>query len=111
MIPFSLYLFLTTNIGTFFLFVLAYNRIYTIYITLLGLLFGRKEIFVRKLYRSSKNSMIAGVCGGLGDYFNIDSTLIRLLCVILFFLGFGAIFLVYIVWIFVVPKEGDVKHL
>ncbi len=29
----------------------------------------------RKLYRSKNNRMIAGVCGGLGDYFNIDPTL------------------------------------
>jgi len=63
---------------------------------------------VRKLYRSSKDSMLAGVCGGLGQYFNFDSTLIRLLFVLLFFIGFGAIFLVYLVWIFIVPKEGEV---
>ncbi len=52
--------------------------------------------------------MLAGVCGGLGQYFNFDSTLIRLLFVLLFFIGFGAIFLVYLVWIFIVPKEGEV---
>ncbi|GGI16227.1 PspC domain-containing protein [Bacillus sp. JJ664] len=63
---------------------------------------------MRKLYRSSKDSMLAGVCGGLGQYFNFDSTLIRLLFVLLFFIGFGAIFLVYLVWIFIVPKEGEV---
>jgi len=63
---------------------------------------------VRKLFRSSKDSMIAGVCGGLGNYFNFDSTLIRLIFVLLFFIGFGAILFVYLVWIFVVPREGDV---
>lgn len=63
---------------------------------------------MRKLYRSSKDSMLAGVCGGLGQYFNFDSTLIRLLFVLLFFIGFGAIFFVYLVWIFIVPKEGEV---
>lgn len=63
---------------------------------------------MRKLYRSSKDSMLAGVCGGLGQYFKFDSTLIRLLFVLLFFIGFGAILFVYLVWIFVVPKEGEV---
>ncbi|MDR7871236.1 MAG: PspC domain-containing protein [Tissierellaceae bacterium] len=37
----------------------------------------------RRLYRSETNKMIAGVCGGLGEYFNIDPTLIRLAWVIL----------------------------
>lgn len=32
----------------------------------------------KKLYRSSKDKKLAGVCGGLGEYFGIDSTLIRL---------------------------------
>ncbi|WP_088069914.1 PspC domain-containing protein [Gottfriedia luciferensis] len=66
---------------------------------------------MKKLYRSSKDSMLAGVCGGLGKYFNLDSTLIRLLFVLLFFIGFGAILFVYLIWIFVVPEEGDVEKL
>ena len=37
----------------------------------------------RRLYRSDSNKMIAGVCGGIGEYFNIDPTLIRLAWVIL----------------------------
>ena len=32
----------------------------------------------KRLYRSDTNKMIAGVCGGIGEYFNIDPTLIRL---------------------------------
>lgn len=35
----------------------------------------------RKLYRSRKNAMISGVCGGLADYFGQDPTLVRLLYV------------------------------
>lgn len=66
---------------------------------------------MKKLYRSSNDTMLAGVCGGLGKYFNFDSTLIRLLFVFLFFIGFGAILFVYLVWIFVVPKEGDESNL
>lgn len=67
----------------------------------------REEITVRKLYRSSKDSMLAGVCGGLGQYLKVDSTIIRILFVLLLF-GFGAIFFIYLVWIFIVPKEGEV---
>ena len=37
----------------------------------------------KKLYRSRSNRMICGVCGGVGEYFNIDATLIRLLLVLL----------------------------
>jgi phage shock protein C len=37
----------------------------------------------KKLYRSDTNKMIAGVCGGIGDYFNIDPTIIRLVWVLL----------------------------
>ena len=33
----------------------------------------------KKLYRSRSNRMICGVCGGVGEYFNIDATLVRLL--------------------------------
>ncbi len=36
----------------------------------------------KKLYRSRTDSMIAGVCGGLGKYFEIDATLIRLVFVV-----------------------------
>jgi len=44
---------------------------------------------VKKLYRSKKDRMLAGVCGGIGEYFGIDSTLIRILWVLLS-LGGGA---------------------
>jgi phage shock protein C len=71
---------------------------------------GREEIQVKKLYRSSKDSMLAGVCGGLGKYFNMDSTLIRLLFAILFFVGLGSLIFVYLIWIFVVPVESDVDN-
>lgn len=37
----------------------------------------------KKLYRSNTNKMVAGVCGGIGEYFNVDPTLIRLAWVLL----------------------------
>lgn len=58
----------------------------------------------KKLYRSRKDKMIAGIAGGLGEYFDIDTTLIRILLVVsLFFGGFGL--LAYIILWIVVPEE------
>ena len=41
----------------------------------------------RKLYRSKTDRVLAGVCGGLAQYFNLDATLIRVLFVLLAVLG------------------------
>jgi len=41
----------------------------------------------KKLYRSEKDYKIAGVCGGIAEYFDVDSTLIRLLIVLFAILG------------------------
>lgn len=58
----------------------------------------------KKLYRSLIDRKIAGVCGGLGQYFNIDPTLVRLLFVLgLIFVG-GTL-LAYIILAIVIPEE------
>lgn len=59
-----------------------------------------------RLYRSRSQKMIAGVSGGLGDYFDVDPVLIRLLFVVTAFIS-GAGILAYIVLWIVVPFEGD----
>lgn len=38
----------------------------------------------KKIYRSQKDKMLGGVCGGIAEYFNIDSTIVRLLAILLF---------------------------
>jgi phage shock protein C len=58
----------------------------------------------KKLYRSRKDKMIAGVCGGLAEHFNIDPTWVRLLFVLLFFVG-GCALLVYLLMWLIVPVE------
>ena len=58
----------------------------------------------RKLYRSKTNRKLAGVCGGLAEYFNLDATLIRVLFVVLAVLGGSGIVLYLALWI-IVPKE------
>lgn len=66
---------------------------------------------MKKLYRSRNNRWIAGVCGGLGEYLNIDPTIVRILWVIFiltsfkwwFFGGWGVI-LYIILWI-IIPEK------
>ena len=59
---------------------------------------------VKKLYRSQDERMIAGVCGGLGEYLGIDPTIIRLIFVVATIWG-GAGALVYLIMLLVVPEE------
>ena len=58
----------------------------------------------KKLYRSSTDYKLAGVCGGIGEYFNIDSTLVRLGWIIFSVAG-GAGLLAYIIAALVMPKQ------
>ena len=55
----------------------------------------------RKLYRSRSNRQVAGVCGGLAEYFNMDPTLIRVLFVVLAVLGGSGLVLYLALWIIV----------
>ncbi|HEU4909524.1 MAG TPA: PspC domain-containing protein [Propionibacteriaceae bacterium] len=56
----------------------------------------------RKLYRSRSQRMLAGVCGGLAEYFNVDATLIRVLFLVLAVFG-GSGLVIYIVMWLIVP--------
>jgi len=58
----------------------------------------------RKLYRDPEQTVLAGVCGGLAAYFNMDPVLLRLIVVLLVLLTSGAGVLVYIILWIVVPK-------
>lgn len=59
----------------------------------------------QKLYRSETDRMIAGVCGGLAKYFGVDTTLVRLVFLLLLFLG-GSGFLLYVILWIIVPRES-----
>ena len=60
----------------------------------------------KKLYRNRKNKIIAGVFGGLGEYFNVDPVALRLLWVFLvIFTGFVPGIIAYILAIIIVPKQ------
>ena len=58
----------------------------------------------KRLYKSSVNCMLCGVCGGIAEYFNIDSTLVRLGVVLLSCLAFGTGVLAYIIAAIVMPE-------
>jgi phage shock protein C len=59
----------------------------------------------KKLYRSRTNRMFVGVCAGLGNFFGIDPTVVRLIFVAGTILGFGSFVLIYLVLFIVVPEE------
>lgn len=59
----------------------------------------------KKLYRSRTHRMIGGVCGGLGEYFGIDPTLVRVLFVVGTILGWGVLLLAYLILLIFVPNE------
>lgn len=64
----------------------------------------------KQLFRSDKNRVFAGICGGLGDYFNIDPVLLRLIwLLVVIFTGFIPGLLAYIIAIYVIPKEIVIK--
>ncbi|MGL6198734.1 MAG: PspC domain-containing protein [Lachnospiraceae bacterium] len=58
----------------------------------------------KRLYRSRTNRMLCGVCGGVGEYFNIDPTLVRLGFVLLVF-WWGTGILAYFIAAVIVPDE------
>ncbi|HAH25527.1 MAG TPA: hypothetical protein DCL77_17515 [Prolixibacteraceae bacterium] len=58
----------------------------------------------RRLYRDGDNRVLGGVCSGLGAYFNIDMVVLRVIFVLLIFLGLGSSLLIYIILWIVVPK-------
>jgi len=62
----------------------------------------------KRLMRSKKDKIIAGVCGGLGEYFDVDPTILRLVFVILTIWG-GVGVIIYIIAFFVMPESGEAK--
>jgi len=61
---------------------------------------------MKRLTKSRNNVVISGVCGGIGEYFNIDPSLVRIAWVILSVFG-GSGLLIYIICAIVLPKATD----
>jgi phage shock protein C len=65
---------------------------------------------MKKLYRSSSDKKIAGVCGGLAEYFNIDATVIRGIFILLLLPGGFPGFIPYvIIWLLAPVKPATVR--
>lgn len=61
----------------------------------------------KKLTRSNTDKKFLGVCGGIAEYFDIDSTLVRVIWILMtFFHGFGLI--TYLICALAMPKKSDV---
>ena len=58
----------------------------------------------KRLYKTSDNKMIGGVCNGLAEYFDVDPTIIRLAWALLA-CGWGTGIMAYIICAFVLPEE------
>ena len=61
----------------------------------------------KRLYRSRNDRVVAGVCAGLGHYFNLDPVLIRVIAVIVGFMSFGTLLLLYLVLALIIPLEPE----
>jgi phage shock protein C len=59
----------------------------------------------KRLVRSERNKLVAGVCGGLAEYFDLDVNLVRLVCLVLIVV-MPALALLYLLLVFVLPREG-----
>lgn len=68
----------------------------------------QNENTYKKLYRSKTNRMMAGICGGLGEYFNIDPSFVRIAFVLFFFAG-GITFFAYLILWLIVPLNPALK--
>lgn len=60
----------------------------------------------KRIYRSKTEKMIGGVCGGVGEYFDIDPTIVRLLWVVAAFVCGGGI-LAYLIALIVIPYDKN----
>jgi phage shock protein C len=60
----------------------------------------------KKLYRSNTDKVFAGICGGLGEYYDVDAVILRLIwLLVVIFTGIFPGVLVYLIAIFIIPKK------
>ena len=65
---------------------------------------------MKKFYRSKENKILGGIIGGIGEYFDVDPTVLRLLFVFLVLAtGIVAGIIIYIVALFIVPQKPEEK--
>jgi len=64
---------------------------------------------MKRLYRSQDDRIIAGILGGLGKYFNIDPTILRLAFVAGLLFSAGSLIFVYLIGTFIIPNDWEVR--
>lgn len=64
---------------------------------------------MKKIYRSLDDRMLAGVCGGLGEHFKLDPTIVRLAVVLAAFFSAGTMVFIYIIAAIIIPNRIDVN--
>ncbi len=68
----------------------------------------RMDNNMKKLTRSTRNRMMCGVCGGIGEYLNVDPTLVRLIWALCSLASVGMGVILYIVAAIVMPEDNQV---
>lgn len=63
----------------------------------------------KRLYKSTRDKKICGVCGGIAEYFGIDPTIVRLITVIIG-LAWGSGVLVYLIMALVMPDDREIRQ-
>jgi phage shock protein C len=64
---------------------------------------------MKRLYRSRKERILGGVCGGFGEHIDVDPSILRLVCVVLVLFTWGLFLLVYIAAWIIVPEAPEVS--
>lgn len=65
---------------------------------------------MNNLRRSNSNKVFSGVCGGLGEFFNIDPTIIRIVWALFIVKSFSFSFLIYIICSLIIPSDDGVIY-
>ena len=68
---------------------------------------GEIKMTDKKLYRSQTDKKLGGVCGGIAEYFGIDSTLVRLLLVLFCIMGGAGVFAYIVAWLVMPERPVD----
>jgi phage shock protein C len=64
-------------------------------------------LYMKRLYRSKKEQMLGGICGGFAEYIDVDPSIIRLVLVVLIVLSWGLFILVYIAAWIIIPASPE----
>lgn len=61
----------------------------------------------KRFYKSTRDRKLCGVCGGIAEYFNIDPTIVRLICAVIC-LAYGSGIILYIILAVVMPDDNNI---